>query len=287
MGDRVPTVSSCGLEPTTNGGEGPEMADGRIVALWRYPVKSMQGEELAAVPVSRRGLLGDRAFAVVDARDGRVASAKDTRRWPSLFDLRAYFAAPPAASGPTAPVRIALPDGRVVGSDDPGVDAVLSEALNRAVRLLARALPDERAPEPDDGVGFFDAATLHLVTTSTLDRLRALYPSGRFDVRRFRPNIVIETNGPPGFVENAWVGKTVTIGDRVRLEVTEPCERCVMTTLAQADLPYDPGILTTAATANDVNVGVYARVSRGGGVARGQAVVIGAEMDDRARERLP
>ena len=250
----------------------------RVVSLWRYPVKSMQGEELDAVRISRRGLLGDRAYAVVDERDGRVASATDTRRWPSLFDFEAFYDPPPVVGRATPPVRIALPNGRVVASDDPDVDRVLSLALGRGARLKARGDGDEDAPGLDagEGAGFFDAATVHLVTTSTLERLRALYPSGRFDVRRFRPNLVIDTNGRPGFVENGWVGATLTIGGGVRLEVTEPCERCVMTTLAQADLPYDPGILTTAVTANEVNVGVYARVLRGGDVTRGQAVAFAA-----------
>jgi uncharacterized protein len=237
-----------------------------VVSLWRYPVKSMQGEELGAVPVSRRGLLGDRAYALVDAGDGRVASAKDTRRWPSLFDFHGFYDPPPRAAGATPPVRIALPDGRIVASDDPDVDGVLSLALGRRARL--QSLGDA------DAAGFFDAASVHLLTTSTLERLRALYPSGVFDARRFRPNVVIDTHGRPGFVEDGWVGLTLTIGDGVRLEVTEPCERCVMTTLAQAGLPYDPGILRTAATGNDLNVGVYARVLRGGVVHRGEAVAI-------------
>jgi uncharacterized protein len=255
----------------------------RVASLWRYPVKSMRGEELGAVPVSVRGLVGDRAYAVIDAGDGRVASAKDTRRWPSLFDLRAFYDPPPGPSGATPPARIALPDGRVVASDDADVDEVLSELLGRAARLRAG---DERGvgaagPDAVEAHGFFDAAPVHLVTTSTLERLRALYPSGRFDARRFRPNLVIDTCGRPGFVEDAWVGKVLRIGDAVRLEVTEPCERCVMTTLAQADLPYDPGILTTAATGHDVHVGVYARVLRGGDVVRGQAVEV-----ERAEDRF-
>ena len=245
----------------------------RVVSLWRYPVKSMQGEELDAVPISRLGLLGDRAYALDDAGDGRVASAKDTRRWPSLLDFHAFYDPSPQSDLGTPPVKIALPVGRVVASDDPGVDDLLSLALGRGARLQSRGDVAEGVSGPD-AVGFFDAATVHLLTTSTLERLRALYPSGLFDVRRFRPNVVIDTDGRPGFVEDGWVGQTLTIGDGVRLEVTEPCERCVMTTLAQAGLPYDPGILRTVATGHDLNVGVYARVLRGGIVSRGQAVVV-------------
>jgi uncharacterized protein len=114
---------------------------------------------------------------------------------------------------------------------------------------------------------------VHLLTTATLDRLRELYPQGRFEARRFRPNIVVaSTDGATGFVEDAWIGQTVRIGDEVQLSVTGPCPRCVMTTLAQADLPKDSRILRTAAQHNQVNVGVYASVLRGGRVRRGDAV---------------
>jgi uncharacterized protein YcbX len=120
---------------------------------------------------------------------------------------------------------------------------------------------------------FFDCAPVHLLTTATLDRLRELYPQGRFEVRRFRPNIVVQlASVEKGFAENAWVGRTLAIGDDVRLSITGPCARCVMTTLAQGDLARDPGILRTAAQHNHLNVGVYAAVVRGGAIHRGDPV---------------
>lgn len=95
---------------------------------------------------------------------------------------------------------------------------------------------------------FFNCAVIHVLTTATIEQLRELYPQGRFEVRRFRPNIVVEVNsGAKGFVENEWIGRTLAIGDAVRLSITGPCGRCVMTTLPQGDLPKDPGILRTAA----------------------------------------
>ncbi len=94
-----------------------------------------------------------------------------------------------------------------------------------------------------------------------------------FDVRRFRPNIVVQlVSGEKSFAENVWVGHTLAIGDQVRLNITGPCGRCVMTTLAQGDLPKDPGILRTAAQHNQVNVGVYASVVRGGAIRRSDRV---------------
>lgn len=120
---------------------------------------------------------------------------------------------------------------------------------------------------------FFDLGLVHVLTTGTLDRLRELYPVGRFEVRRFRPNVVVEpTNGAKDFVENGWVSRTLAIGDEVRLHITKPCSRCVMTTLAQGDLPKDVGILRTAARDNAVHVGVYASVLQGGRVRRGDAL---------------
>ena len=264
---------------------------GSIVSLWRYPVKSMMGEELNAAEVTKGGLLGDRAYALIDSSDGKVASAKNPRKWPTLFDFRAALADAPRTGVKVPPVRITLPDGTIVNSDQPDVHQILSKVLKREVRLSAfRDLPtataeeywpdieglDHRDTVPDFGLPegtFFDCAFAHLLTTATLDRLRVVYPQGRFEVRRFRPNVVVETgNGEKDFVENAWIGKIVAIGDTVRLSITGPCPRCVMTTLPQGDLPRDAGILRAAAQHNRANVGVYASVLQGGKVCRGDSV---------------
>ncbi|HSF33620.1 MAG TPA: MOSC N-terminal beta barrel domain-containing protein [Candidatus Tectomicrobia bacterium] len=261
-----------------------------VVSLWQYPVKSMMGEELNATEVTERGLLGDRAYALVDSSDGKVATAKNPRKWPRLFDFRATFIEPARAAAKVPPVRIALPDGTTVTSDQGDLNQILSQALNREVTLRAAQRgavtaeeywPDMEGLDHRDTVTdftlpegtFFDCATVHLLTTATLDRLRELYAPGRFEVRRFRPNIVVQlASGEKGFAENAWVGHTLAIGDEVRLSITGPCARCVMTTLAQGDLARDPGILRTAAQHNHVNVGVYAAVVRGGTIRRGDPV---------------
>jgi uncharacterized protein YcbX len=258
---------------------------GTVAALWRYPVKSMQGEELNATLVEERGLRGDRVFALMDAAEGRVASAKNPRKWPRLFDFRAAFARPAGVG----PLWITLPDGATLTADEPDRDAQLSAAVGRAVSLAHVAPPaptlEEYWPDveglphrdavTDEKMGpgtFFDAAAVHLLTTATLDRLRELYPPGRFEVRRFRPNIVVATDGAVGFVEQQWLGKTLALGDAIRLEVFGPCPRCVMTTLPQADLPRDTGILRTAVQHAQGNVGIYTRVVRGGILRRGDSV---------------
>ncbi len=115
-----------------------------------------------------------------------------------------------------------------------------------------------------------------MLTTATINQLRELYPEGHFEVRRFRPNIVVRSDeSDTGFVESNWVGQELRVGDDVALEITDHCPRCVMTTLPQGDLPKDSGILRTAARHNDVHVGVYGEVRRAGRVQRGDAVTLG------------
>jgi hypothetical protein len=265
----------------------------------------MQGEGLDAVPVSERGLLGDRAYALIDKESGKIGSAKNPRRWPKLLDYRAVFREPPSPDRSSPAVRIDFPDGgSPVLSDSPDVNDRLSRAFNRAV-VLSSAAPAAPALEeywPDiDGLAhretvtdetiavgappgtFFDFSAIHLVTTATLASLSRAYPQGRFDWRRFRPNIIAESNAE-GFPENDWVGHRISIGDELTLEVLIPCPRCVMTTLSQSDLPLDSGILRTVAQKNNVmiaplgqalpSVGVYAKVLTGGVVRRGDKVRI-------------
>jgi uncharacterized protein YcbX len=155
----------------------------------------------------------------------------------------------------------ALPDVRTATAEEYWPDI---EGLDHRDTVTDFGLPEGT---------FFDCALVHLLTTATLDRLRGLYPDGRFEVRRFRPNIVVETaSGNRDFVENAWIAQVLAIGDSVRLSVTGPCPRCVMTTLPQSDLPNDMGILRTAAQHNRANVGIYASVLEGGTVHRGDSV---------------
>lgn len=269
---------------------------GSVVGLWRYPVKSMMGEELNAAEVTERGVLGDRQFAVMDATTGKVAGAKNPHKWGNFFDFRAAYVEPPETGSALPRARLTLPDGSAVTSDQPDLVPILSEALGREV-VLAEARdggeasgataeeywPDMEGLDHRDTVTewelppgtFFDLAVVHVLTTATIDRLLALYPEGRFEVRRFRPNIVVST--PPdqeGFVENSWIGHVLAIGEQVRLRINGPCPRCVMTTLQQGDLPKDPGILRTAAQHNDANVGVYADVVAGGTTRRGDRVAL-------------
>jgi uncharacterized protein len=265
---------------------------GTIAALWRYPVKSMQGEELDLAEVAERGLLGDRAYALVDVETGKVVSAKNPRKWTNLLDFTSRFIEPPHRPDAMPSARITTPDGASIDTDDPGFDGRVSDLVGRPVRLTSAAgdapriegyWPDYEWLESRDAVfevklppgTFFDAAVVHLVTTATLDSLRSLRPASRFEVPRFRPNIVVALfDGSEGFPENDWAGRTVRLGDEVRLAISQPCPRCVMTTVSQGDLPKDPDILRTIVQRNAGNVGVLASVLRGGRIRRGDAVIV-------------
>src|SRR2546422_2607593 len=219
---------------------------GTIRALWRYPVKSMLGEELDAVYLSEGGIVGDRAYALRDRETGKVASAKHPKLWPNLLGCRAEFVESPRPGDELPPARIDLSDGTSVMSDAADVDAVLSRFFGRDVEL-ARAAPEDytidqyhpdqenanpeglRDEVTEEKLGaaffnerglpsavpegsFFDLFPLSILTTSSLDRFGELQPQSSFDVRRFRMNVIVDTSAP-GFVENGWLGRTLDIGD--------------------------------------------------------------------------
>ncbi len=273
-----------------------------VATLWRYPVKSMQGEELNGAQVTTGGLLGDRVYALIDIETRKVVSAKNPKKWPGFFSFRAAFTSPSSPDKGQA-VWITLPDGTVLRSDQSDINARLSQFLGTKVALQSQSSENAQLeqfwPEFADSENeisneavagdaplgtFFDYSALHLLTTSSMEAMQHLYPEGRFEVRRFRPNIMIDTTGLSGFVENAWVGKVLKLGDSLRLQITDPCPRCVMPTLAQGDLPADAGIFKHAIAKNRPmvpfagkelpSVGVYARVLEPGWVKRGDLITV-------------
>jgi uncharacterized protein len=260
---------------------------GTVRALWRFPVKSMLGEEVDAADLGEAGIVGDRAYAVVDRETGKVASAKHPKVWPNLLACRATFVEPPRPGEETPPARIELADSTTVRSDAADVDDVLSRFFGRDVELASSARngytidqyhPDEENYDPDghrDEVveaqlgaaffnerglpsavpegSFFDLYPVSVLTTSTLDRLGELEPGSDFDARRFRMNVIVDTPAH-GFVENEWIGRTLGIGDDVTVGVALPDPRCVMPSVAQRDLPRDPKILKALARHNRIDV---------------------------------
>jgi uncharacterized protein YcbX len=288
-------------------------AVGRVQALWRFPVKSIRGEELDSAEVTGGGVLGDRSYAIVDGETGKVASAKHPKLWPDLLKCRAAFVEEPRAGAEQPPVRIELADGTSVRTDDPDAGSALSSFFGRAVELSAAAPggftidnwhPDEDydpqgrrdevvestigaawfnergLPSPVPPDSFFDAYPLTVLTRSTLDRLGELEPELDFDLRRFRMNVIVDTPAP-GFVENGWVGRSLAMGDEVRMAVESPDPRCVMPSLAQeGGVERDPRILKAIARHNRIEVnglrypcaGVYA-VAQATGTIRKDDVV--------------
>lgn len=229
---------------------------GTVKSLWRYPVKSMTGEPCRGLVIDGRGVVGDRLFAVRDTQ-GKLGSGKNTRRFvkvEGLLDFRAAYDG-------GVPV-ITFPDGRSVRGDAPCVHAELTEALGRPV-TLAR---EQSTPH-------FDNASIHLVTTSSLDWLKAKLPGSFIDERRFRPNVLVQTEGP-GPVEQGWVGRTVRVGRGVVLEVTHPTERCLMTNLAQPGVPEDKNIFACVGREADLKFGVYARIVAVGEINCGETVEV-------------
>jgi uncharacterized protein YcbX len=224
-----------------------------VTELWRYPVKSLLGEQLGAVQVEERGVVGDRLYAVTD-RDGKIGSGKTSRRFrrlDGLFGLR-------ARDGGERPI-VTLPDGRELPAGDAELDAFLSERYGDELRVLR-----------EDGVPHHDAAPLHLLTTSSLRWLGRNIPASLIDRRRFRPNVLLETSGD-GLVDDAWVGRRFALGNAV-IRVVERTERCVMTTNAQSELPKDPDVLRAVTELNDACLGIYASVERGGIVRVGDSL---------------
>jgi uncharacterized protein YcbX len=273
-----------------------------LASLWRYPIKSMMGEELNSAIITDNGILGDRSYALLDLETDKIVSAKNPKKWPEIFSFHARYIEAPALEKELPPVWITLPDGRIIRTDQADAEQQLSIALKRAIGLRNKAaqhasleqywpeyegesteISDETISVAADDGSFFDYASLHILTTASLTKLQQIYPGGRFEARRFRPNLVIATPAEQiGFVENDWVGKTLTI-DGVKLLVTDPCPRCVMPTLAQGDLAKDAKILRTISE-NTVHVpfagkalpsiGVYAQVIQPGEIRRGSMVMI-------------
>jgi len=273
----------------------------------------MLGEHPDAVEIGDTGIVGDRAWGLVDVDTGKVASAKHPRMWAALLGMRATYADGPGAG---KAVRIEFADGTTTSSDDADVDDRLSAAIGRNVRLTAEvpngAAYDEEWPEvpgmaPEEFIAntrtarsvtgrdlsslpvgmlapgtFQDVAPLTLMTTASLRAAQALHPDGDWDDRRFRSTLLLEVEGD-GFAEQEWVGKSLRIGD-VELSIAAPTPRCVMVTLAQQELGEDANLLRTLAKHNRLDVlgtglyaclGVYASVAKAGRVAVGDAVEVG------------
>lgn len=232
---------------------------GTIASLWRFPVKSMRGEQLTQAPVDVRGILGDRLYAVRDP-DGKLGSGKNTRRFrrmDGLLDFRARYEA-----GLTP--MITLPDGTEVSGDDEHVDWAIANSLGRPGVTLVK----------EDIISHFDELPLHIVTSASLRWLQDLVPHIEIDERRLRPNLMIEVAETVGKPEDSWVGRELHIGTHLVLDVAQRSQRCVMVNQAQEELPESNEILHAISEANDLSLGVHGRVLAPGRIHVGDEVFL-------------
>ena len=275
------------------------MANASIINIYRYPVKSMMGETLSEADIGEAGIPGDRGWAVRDEKRGGIRGGK---KIPQLMTLTAQ-------SGPTAPL-ITSPDGDSASASTEGINEWLSDKLNHPVTLwpllpadqldhYRRGAPDTedfeqelravfgRLPEEPlpDLTGFeellefesppgtyFDAFPISIMSQQSLASMNQLEGESRFDVRRFRPNLLVDipdTDHP--FPEQAWIGKTLSIGS-VKLKIDMTCPRCSMTTHGFDDLPRDTEVMRKLVNHSDGNLGIYASVMQAGKVSAGDSV---------------
>lgn len=281
---------------------------GTVAELWRYPVKSMAGEQLDATVVDDRAVHGDRLWAV---RDLELEAVTTARRLPALLGCTARFVDEPAAGtgpGDVADVVVTFPDGtEITSTDRERLDARLTELVGKKVALVPLPPMNDKAAYrgvlaskkdlrqqfgltdsdelPDlsmfplrklaelavyaTPIGIFaDAYPLHVVTTSSLRTMAA--HGGDFDVRRFRPNILLETEGD-GLVEQDWLGGTLRAGGlTARVEI--PTVRCTVPLREQVGVPADPAVVRTVSRQGDRCFGVYADITGPGTVCVGDVV---------------
>jgi uncharacterized protein YcbX len=282
------------------------MSIGILTGIHRYPVKSMGGEDLQSAELAEQGLAGDRAWAVRDEVRGGIRGAK---KLPALMTCQArYEKAPPL--GGSGPAEITLPDGTTISTSDSDAAERISGAIGGEVTLWPLLPADavdhylRGAPTHDDmeqelraifarepgealpNLGlfppeilqyesppgtYFDAFPLMLMSEQSLARMQALAPASNFDVRRFRPNLLVDALSDDPFPELNWRGKTLKIG-AATLEITIECPRCVMVTHPQPGLPKDPKIMRALVAKAEGNLGVYARVQTPGQINKGDSL---------------
>jgi uncharacterized protein YcbX len=275
------------------------MGNASVLNIYRYPVKSMMGEALSEAAMGESGIAGDRGWAVRDEKRGGIRGGK---KIPQLMQLTAQ-------SGAAAPLIIA-PDGDSASASAEGINEWLSDKLNHPVtlwpllpaeqldhyrrgapdtedfeqelRAVFGRLPDEPLPdltgfeellefESPPGT-YFDAFSLSIMSQQSLATMNQLDGDSLFDVRRFRPNLLVDIpDSDHPFPEQAWVGKTLSIGS-VKLKIEMTCPRCSMTTHGFDDLPQDAQIMRKLVANSAGNLGIYASILEAGTVSSGDFV---------------
>ena len=278
------------------------MSNASVTNMYRYPVKSMMGEALSEADIGEAGIAGDRGWAVRDEKRGGIRGGK---KIPQLMTLAAQ-------SGPAAPL-ITAPDGDSASASSEGINEWLSDKLNHPVtlwpllpahqldhyrrgapdtrdfeqelRAVFGRLPDEPLPDLTGFEGllefesppgtYFDAFSLSIMSQQSLATMNRLDGESRFDVRRFRPNLLVDIpDSDHPFPEQAWVGRTLSVGS-VKLKIEMTCPRCSMTTHGFDDLPQDTQIMRKLVSNSEGNLGIYASVLEAATVLAGDSVSAG------------
>lgn len=292
-----------------------------LEAIWRYPVKSMVGEQLDTASILEAGMAGDRGWAVRDEVRGGIRGAKKIG---GLMRLAARYDNPAPGGGACSDpddggrfggaVTITLSDGATVNTADPDVNRVISEALGHEVTLwplqpaddldhyrrgasdsddIMAELRDifgrtEDEPLPDLSVfppeviefesppgTYLDAYPISVMTTSAMRSMADSLPGSQIDIKRFRPNLLVDTADEPGHPELGWEGRTLTVGE-VELELLTGIPRCVMVTREiDQQLGTDRSVLRHIVAELDQLLGIYARVTTPGSVSVGDPVTLG------------
>jgi len=252
----MPLVKDCMHLPPPNHGDQQHAPRGTVMRLWRYPVKSMLGEQQAYLEVNARGVEGDRQFAIRTA-EGKFGSGKSTRRFRYIDGLFGYH-----ATYHNGVPEVTFPDGQIMRGDDPAIHTVLSTTLGQPVTLA-----------PEAAISHLDAGPVHVLTTAALAWLRVRLPDAVVDDRRFRPNLLIDVPGATQ-VEHQWCDRTLAIGETVRVRISVPTQRCGMVGFAQADVPKDAHVLQCITHDAAVHFGVYADVLVPGRITLGDQVLV-------------
>jgi hypothetical protein len=229
---------------------------GRVVGLWRYPVKSMAGEALSDIDVHWHGMAGDRRWAFV-----RDEAADSGFPWLTIRQRKDMGHYVPSFANPEDPdasaTQVRTPSGAVFDVMDPALAAELHTDGARVMR---------------DHRGNFDGFPLSLITTATLARLGEMAGVDLAPLR-FRPNLLVETDGADPFVEDTWVGRTLHVG-ALTLRVDKRDGRCVITTIDPVTLERTPAVLMQIGKHREGCLGVYGSVVAPGQVARGDDVLL-------------
>ena len=253
---------------------------GKVESLWRYPVKSMRGEELDEIFAGYPGVYGDRVFAFTSSlspkgfpfftgRDqrqmiryrARFRNPEKAARPINLADAESSGANPISANASELMIEVETPDGKTIAIDDPALIDNLRANIDRKHEL--KLLRSDKA--------ITDCRPLSIFAVQSAKKLGE-ETGTNVDKRRFRANVYVDLTNADGFAENQFVGRSLRIGSKVVVSVLERDPRCMMITLDPDTAEKTPAILKQVAQAHEGMAGVYGAVLMEGMIRKGDSV---------------